>query len=244
MLWSSNDCDDDISYLYPIGFNFVYQGKTKANFGVSTNGRIRLFSPSNASPAMSSAFTNYLRTADTNYIMPFWEDLVIGTSTSGGIDSLTKYVRYKLLPGAPNRQLVIEWGKAGRYVSGLGAFGRFQFQVVLEENTNNIYFNYGQMQGFDFTQSTNLLMTPTIGMSSGVPLTDPLTSGMAFIQQAADQNLWGYYGFTSTVDVGNNKMQVLPDCQTQYVFDPSGTAPTLTAPTLPDAPDVSNKTDE
>lgn len=216
---ASISTDDNYSDKTSIGFNFVYNGKLKTQFSVSTNGRLRLFGPTSTAQG-NTAWTNSISTTDTNWVMPFWDDLVVGNN-EGTLASLQKNMKWYLDASGANKKLIAEWVDAGKYNAGV-KFGKFQFQVVLEENTNKIYFNYGQIQGFEFVTAANLLTSATVGITGKLISATP-TAGQIIVQQIAGQNKWGHYGQTGTSDVGTNNININPNCDTRYTFDPAGT---------------------
>lgn len=210
--------DDNYSDKTNIGFNFVYNGKLKTQFAVTTNGRLRLFGPTSTAQA-NTAYQNFISTTDTNWVMPFWDDLVVGNNEAT-LASLQKNMKWYLDASGPNKKLIAEWVDAGKYNAGI-KFGKFQFQVVLEENTNKIYMNYGQVQGFEFVTAANLLTSATVGVT-GKGISATPTAGQIIVQQIAGQNKWGHQGQSGTVDVGTNNININPNCDTRYTFDPAG----------------------
>ncbi len=224
--WSSTSTDDNFSAKTNIGFNFIYHGRNMGQFSLSTNGRLRLFGLTSTATA-ATAWNNLATANDSNYIMPLWDDLVIGRNT-GGTTTLTDSAKWLLTGTAPNRTLTVEF--TGAKFNGGVAFGRINYQVRLLETTNQIIFHYGNMQPFDFTTAANLLLTPTIALT-GRSFSAPPTAGQALVMQHDNQNVWSHHGFSTTTDVGNNKRQDIPQCNDRYVFTPGAVAAWVPADT-------------
>ena len=94
--------DDTNSTITNIGFDFWFNGVRYTQFGVSTNGHIKL-----GSVLTTTHFTNSLTDAsESPTIAPFWDDITTGSDG---------YVKYGLNGTAPNRTLVVEW-KTNLYV--------------------------------------------------------------------------------------------------------------------------------
>ena len=238
--YSSTNTDDNYSDVITLPFTFTYNGITKNKLRVSTNGWMQVYGVGNATPgtAIGTNLTNYNYSADTNLIAPMWDDLTLGGATTGTLSTLQGNIQYLVTGTAPNRVCTIEWKNVNRYTGS--AFGYMQFQVRIEETTNNIAIHYGQMQLFDFVVAGNVLNTATIGLT-GKLLNGTPTAGQAIVMQPGNQtNRWSHNGFLSTSDAGANKIQVLPACNDRYQFTP-GTLGALTAPdtTAPSNDDVS-----
>jgi hypothetical protein len=51
-------------------------------------------------------------------------------------------IRYETIGSAPNRQLVVQWTSFSRYSTSASAGDKLDFQIILEETTNNVYVVY------------------------------------------------------------------------------------------------------
>ena len=124
---SSASGDDSTQFPITIGFPFTYNGTTFTEFGLSTNGHIRL-------GADAAGFTNGLATND-NILAPLWDD----NNTAAG------NISYQL-SGTPGSQvLTIQWENVSIGGSGSSANSVNNYQVQLFEGTNVVKFNYGNL---------------------------------------------------------------------------------------------------
>ena len=106
---------------FPIGFNFNYRGLVFDKFAVGTDGYIVL---GTGSFELWSVFGGL-----NNSISPFTADLI---AKEGSV------LEYISTGTAPNRKLIVQWkGYSFNYN------GDINFQVILNESTNNIQFAYG-----------------------------------------------------------------------------------------------------
>jgi hypothetical protein len=174
--------DDFISTVQNIGFNFVYEGVTRTQFKMSSNGFIsfNLTGTENLATNDLSA-TN---AASRPIIAPLWDDLDGSPATSSA--------NFEVTGVAPNRVLTIEWRNwEWNWQSTTPVIS---FQVKLYETTNVIQFVYRQEAtdvnaGFTGGASIgigasigsgagsflNLSSVATIAVSSSVPTNDILT---------------------------------------------------------------------
>jgi subtilisin-like proprotein convertase family protein len=134
--------DDGQSSLTSIGFPFSFGGAEFTQFGVSSNGLMRLGSLPGT--AATNGFTV------TSSILPAWDDL--HTGTNGGVSTV-------LVGSAPNQVRVIEW-RVRNFSGESGDFTK-TFQVWLYEGTNEIRMVYGV--GTDFSPTTT-----AVGASLGI----------------------------------------------------------------------------
>ena len=122
--------DDVTQFPLPIGFNFTYNGTVFTDFGLSTNGTIRLgtLTP----PSFSN---NLATTTNNNTIAPLWDDN----------DNTTGTISYAVTGTSPNRVLTVQWANVSIGGSGSNANAVNNFQVQLFETTNVVRFNYGNL---------------------------------------------------------------------------------------------------
>jgi uncharacterized repeat protein (TIGR01451 family) len=119
---------DDSEANVTLPFAFTFYGTSSTAVRVGNNGGL-LFAATSGDLAVTNT---PLSTATTNdLIVPFWDD----------IDDETGNVYYKTVGAAPNRQFVVEWYNRPHYQSG-GGVGNATFEVILNEGTNNIQFQY------------------------------------------------------------------------------------------------------
>jgi len=123
--------DDNNSVLADIGFDYWFDGVRATQFGVNGNGFARL-----GSVPTGASFTNSIATTtNAPKIMPFWDDLCVGT---------TGKVHSKTIGSAPNRKLIIEFlGMQITRGAGCAGVGGGTFQMWLFETTGVIEFVYG-----------------------------------------------------------------------------------------------------
>ena len=88
--------DDNNSILSNIGFDYWFDGVRFTQFGVNGNGFARL----GLAPTGTSFTNSIATTTNAPKIMPFWDDLCVGTNGK---------VHFKTIGSAPNRKLVVEF---------------------------------------------------------------------------------------------------------------------------------------
>ncbi len=127
--------DDGNSLTFNIGFDFWYDGVRFTQFGVNANGFAKL------GPAPTgTSFTNSIATtANAPKIMPYWDDLWVGTNGQ---------VHFKVVGTAPNRKLVVEWQnmtipRAGAATTGAGTFQMWLYESAHATLPGVIAFVYG-----------------------------------------------------------------------------------------------------
>ena len=124
--------DDGIQNLVPIGFSFTFDGVAYTDFGINTNGWIKMGTVAIG----GTSWTNALGNAATHrpLIAPFWDDHNRSTGS----------IQYSLSGTAPNQILEVGWDNIS--ISNFGAasttvFGSFKLRLY--ETTNVIEFVYG-----------------------------------------------------------------------------------------------------
>jgi len=118
---------DAVSREQPLPFAFKFYGQYYASIYVSANGLLG-FSSQNLSAAINTDLP--VASSPNNIICPYWDDLNPGSSG----------VRMGVAGVAPNRLAVISWVSVPP--GGGGPPATFTFQVVLEETSNEIVFQY------------------------------------------------------------------------------------------------------
>ncbi len=121
---------------FPIGFTFTYNGQSYNNFGVNSNGWIRLdtgtFTISNSSTPLNSTFTSQ---NFKNIICALGRDI----QGKAGIGELS----YVLEGVSPNQTLVVQWLNYAKFSSISNTLDTLSFQIRLNETLNTIDFVYG-----------------------------------------------------------------------------------------------------
>lgn len=188
--------DDNNSSLVNIGFDYWYDGVRFTQYGVNGNGFARL----GAAPT-SASFTNSIATTtNAPKIMPFWDDICVGTNGS---------VRAKTIGSAPNRKLIVEFQNM-QITRGAGCAGTGggTFQMWLFETTGVVEFVYG----------------------SGMVATQAIDGGYSIgLQSGAATNFASVTSVTNSVSyaVTNNTQLNAITAGTAYLFTPqTANAPT------------------
>jgi len=207
--WSSTTSgDDNLSASAPIGFDFVYQGRTVNNFKVCTNGWLTLAPATTTDNAWNNSLgaNSGIRQA---VIAPFWEDLVVTGQTYANINN----IKYELSGTAPNRILTVEW-------SGMETYNNpgpnLNFQVKLYETTNNIEFVYGNMSGFDGTADYGFAYS--VGLN-GFSTSGTLGAGDVLALQNFNTKIFAATN-AGTANTGANALNVVPACNSSLLFTP------------------------
>ena len=124
--------DDGIQNLVPIGFTFKYDGIDYTDFGISTNGWIKMGTVAIG----TSSWTNSLSNTATHrpLIAPFWDDHNRNTGS----------IQYNVSGITPDRILEIGWDSINLGNNGgasATAFGSFKMRLF--ESNGQIEFIYG-----------------------------------------------------------------------------------------------------
>ena len=127
----SAECDDDDLLLDVSGFGLSFAGHDYTQLHVSSNGYLLLGDGNATSPNNVALPSSSLSNA---IIAPFWTDLDLAGGAGGGS------VMYNALTAGGNDYLVIEWHNAQLYGDTSGK--QYSFQVWLQLNSGNVYFNY------------------------------------------------------------------------------------------------------
>ncbi len=148
---------DDGTATLTLPFGFRFYGATYNALCVSTNAVLSFggcltndFSPVDLSSALTIP--------DLPAIAPFWSDLVF--TGAGGIV-------YQTVGTAPNRRFVIQWNNA----TALNSPGAFNFQVLLDETSGLITFQY------QTAESGNIQVSKGAQASIGIRNTLSTTNG-------------------------------------------------------------------
>ncbi|HSH02163.1 MAG TPA: hypothetical protein VLL52_06540 [Anaerolineae bacterium] len=115
---------DDGEIGITIPFTFYFYGQAVTDITIGNNGGLLLNTLVGDVPAGNGALPNSAGLG----VYTFWDD----------IDSDTGDVYYEVLGTAPNRRLVVQWHQRPRFSN----IGDATFQATLYETTNEITFNY------------------------------------------------------------------------------------------------------
>ncbi|MDX2177744.1 MAG: hypothetical protein SF028_14880 [Candidatus Sumerlaeia bacterium] len=119
--------DDNNYTAVAIGFTFNYDGANYTALNINSNGFVNF----GTAPATNTYTPISSSAAGTqNIIAPMGNDLQCNTSGT---------VRSELTGVAPNRRFVIQYKDTRPW----NTTGSANFQIILEETSNNIYFHYG-----------------------------------------------------------------------------------------------------
>lgn len=117
---------DDVSATVSLPFSFTFHGESFTSLNVSSNGYV-VFGGSAATAFSNQAIPN--SGVPNGFAAPFWDDL---DPSKGGA------VWTKTIGAAGDQRFAVEWA-AVRHFSAPGAA---TFEIVLEQKTNDIYFQY------------------------------------------------------------------------------------------------------
>jgi N-acetylneuraminic acid mutarotase len=137
----SDDGEANVTMPFP----FIYYGVTSNLTRIGNNGGIRFATTTGDVGATNAALPN---AAHPLTIVPFWDDL----------DDETGNVYYDTLGTAPNRMFIVQWHERPHF-PGPGV-GNVTFQAILFEGTNEILFQYADLDfgdpAFDYGASATV----------------------------------------------------------------------------------------
>jgi uncharacterized repeat protein (TIGR01451 family) len=159
--------DDSYVANVPLGFFFNYYGTDYSQITIGNNGL--LFSNFGSSQYVNQQITQ--TPGLHGFLAPYWDDLV--TWTSGAA------IYYQTIGTAPNRIFVTEWLNNGHYYSSSSGI---TFEAILYEGTNNIIFQYNDLDFGSVSGSTSSDLGPyNNGGSATVGIEDPIgTVGLQY----------------------------------------------------------------
>jgi subtilisin family serine protease len=123
--------DNGVSTPINLPFKFTYYGVEKSSIYVSANGVVG-FSADGLSTTENIPMAN--GAAPNDFIAPYWDNL--DPSTGGNVYAGT-------IGTAPNRRFVVSWVNVPRLATTI----YLTFQVVLDESTGDIIFQYRDVSG-------------------------------------------------------------------------------------------------
>lgn len=166
---TGTNSDDGEGTSIPIGFTFDYAGTNYTTLTIGANGALTF-------TGTQVDYVNNLdgtATDESSMIAPLWDDLYhYGSSNSSEI-------MYKTTGTSPNRTFTVQW----KDISWRGSGTSVEFQAVLYETSNNIYFNYGTLSSVESRGAS-------IGISKGTSGTDfiSVTPGSPATSSTASAN--------------------------------------------------------
>lgn len=143
---------DDSQSVIELPFSFEYDGIRYDKIQVSTNGWLELGKGESGSDSSlsTSAQLGYVGAANnerlasterpSKALAPWWDDLTTGSEGE---------ISYKIVGNLPDRKLIVQWKNMQAYSSGTST--QLNFQVHLQETTNNIEFHYGPVTTGTYT---------------------------------------------------------------------------------------------
>lgn len=175
---------DDGEANVTLPFAFTYYGVTSSDLRVGNNGGI-LFDATSGDLSFSNRALP--RSSPALSILPFWDDIGPGTGTGD--------VYWEVQGTAPNRMAIIEWYNRPHY-SNVGAA---TFEVILFEGTNQILFQYADVDfgnpSYDFGASATVGLNQDSSTASQYSYNTPaLADGMAIMWT------WGQYFEVTAAD--------------------------------------------
>jgi GEVED domain/Secretion system C-terminal sorting domain len=199
--------DDGTYSALLTGTTFQYGGSAVTSMTVSNNGLVTF------NGGTVGGFSNNLA-ATARQISVFHDDLVSPGYSGVAANAFLAYKTVGL--GSGTGTITIEW-------KNMETFGNpgpnLNFQLILEEGTNNITMNYGVMQGFDGTVPGGGAFTYsyTCGLSNS--LVNPVDPQPGMILQQQEENTRNFSPYFGTVaSRGANYLSSMPDCYSQIVF--------------------------
>jgi hypothetical protein len=121
--------DNEVFNDIPLGFDFDYNGTVYTSISIACNGFIAM------GPTIASANLAISAGTTNNVVVPFNRDL---KSRDTGT------LMTNLSGAAPNRVFTVQWHHYKRYPTS-ATNDTINFQIILNETTNAITFNYGHM---------------------------------------------------------------------------------------------------
>jgi hypothetical protein len=136
---SSGPTGDDGYADASLGFTFYFAGEGYSQARISTNGWLSLNQSGTTATANGNLFTTSL---PNTTLAPWFDDLKADGSSS---------INYKTAGSAPNRVFTVEWKDVLTY--RIGAAARINFQLKLYETSNQVEFQYGNLQSGSHSNS-------------------------------------------------------------------------------------------
>ena len=163
--------DDSVASVIP-PFPIQFGGGSFSSAYVSSNGTISFtdaFAGYNDFPLVSGGFPSFVPRPNT-LIAPLWMDLY-------PIKNSPQNVFWAVTGSAPNRQFVVEWRNVRSFLCRTDSSANVTFEVVFQENSSNVLFNYQDTVFGDACASQDDGLLATIGLqpspTTGVDYSTP-----------------------------------------------------------------------
>ena len=150
---------DDSVAVITSPFAIPFGGGSFTQLNVSSNGTISFtdaFSDYNNWSLAPGNFPTYVQ-RPTTLVAPFWVDLYPMKGTD-------QNVFWDVIGTAPNRELVVEWRNVRSFLCRSDSAANVTFEVVFQEGSSNVQFNYGNTSFGDACSSEDYGQTATIGI--------------------------------------------------------------------------------
>jgi subtilisin family serine protease len=181
-----NLSDDSVAAIAS-PFAIPFGGGSFTNLYVSSNGTISFtdaFSDFSNWSLAPGGFPDFVQ-RPTTLVAPFWMDLDPSQGTN-------QNVFWQVTGSPPNRMLVIEWRNVPSFMCRSDATANVTFEVVFEEGSSNIRFNYsnvvfgGDCASIDYGQSATIGIQPstTTGVNWGYGAGFWVSNGMSLLWQS------------------------------------------------------------
>ncbi|WP_196492462.1 S8 family serine peptidase [Psychrosphaera haliotis] len=151
----SSGCDE---FTFELPFEFEYFGESQSKLTVSENGLLIIGSSVSASSNLSNNRDVPAEAEVKGVVAPFWTDFDLDdASDSSAADTGGGSLYYLNYSDNGKEYLVIQWHEVQLWISDSQGFGAdywgvtdpnvaFTFQVIVEKGTDNIWFNYMDIQ--------------------------------------------------------------------------------------------------
>lgn len=145
-------CSDGcINFSAVVDFNFQFNGEDYDNLTVSDNGFV--IAGATEIDSFSALFNQELPNPSplNRVIAPLWSEYDL-LDSSDSDDTGGGYLRTAIHENAGRTFLIVEWDRVAIYSNEFDepnleeSVGPFTFQLIIEENTDNIWFNYVEVE--------------------------------------------------------------------------------------------------
>lgn len=199
--WRTLNWDENRTFPLPIGFPFVYNGKTYTTYSVSSNGTLDFSSVDDAPGVYSDYNPRFTEPGGALLALaPLYDDLEAPLDLP-----LSQVVRTDLLGAAGSRVRVVEW--AGMSTNQAGAT-LATFQVQLHEATGIIGFHYGAISEANRSYTTGI---------NAAEMSDPPLPSQLLTQQFPNSETFSH--------VPSNNLVASPAANSLLTFTPPSIVP-------------------
>ncbi len=199
--------DDGSQNLVPIGFSFTFDGVAYTDFGINTNGWIKMGTVAIGGGSWTNALGN--AAVHRPLIAPFWDDHNRSTGS----------IQYSLTGTAPNQVLEVGWDNVSISNGGTASTTVFgSFKLRLYETTNVIEFVYGP------SIVSAGAITASVGLNGASTFLSVTPAATSTVSSATANN-----GITSTTDLVGKKYTFTPPSACTGTPNPGNTLSSLSA---------------